>query len=214
MNAVNLFIVSTTKRTWPSRYSTTNCGHSSNRCCPLPNYDEPVIRGASRSTIVRCSPAFSSLQTGGSPLSLERVSLLDRPPEDGASWWHGWRADPAATRNFVSPLRAGRHWPTRRLPTASRNKSGCAERKFARGKAQDARPAWSFRFLLALESSSRTQNKSERNAERRHAICTGSLILIDGARDFFAPIKGGEKGKKLHRPSRPPPPETAQTPPG
>ncbi|MGF6292588.1 hypothetical protein QFZ98_004449 [Paraburkholderia youngii] len=40
--------------------STTNCGHSSNRCCPLPNYGEPVIRVASRSTIVRCSPAFSS----------------------------------------------------------------------------------------------------------------------------------------------------------
>jgi len=36
MNPVNLFIVSTTKRTWLNPYSTTNFGRSSNRLLPPP----------------------------------------------------------------------------------------------------------------------------------------------------------------------------------
>jgi transposase len=74
--------------TWPSRYSTTNCGHSSNRCCPLPNYGEPVIRGASRSTVVRCSPAFSSSYKQG-----QRWDLLPREMGcgSGMSCWRRLR---------------------------------------------------------------------------------------------------------------------------
>lgn len=52
MNPVNLLIVSTTKGKWLNLYSTTNFGHSSNRCCPLQNWGVTVTQDASRSPIL------------------------------------------------------------------------------------------------------------------------------------------------------------------